>query len=266
MAKSGQARVLNAEQFAEVVTAIKQHRHPEKNMAILMISFRLGLRVQEISLLEIKEVARLGPPLQTGRDFFLHEIMALPASYTKGADAMGRSKAVHERKTLSFTKQGFDQVVKNIENLVLAGGKPNPEDFYPPMKHHKGRSRDLPMKAEDLREALTAYLRIRLDADPGAKASDRLFLSQKGGPYSPSTLQRHMGTILKDWGRIEKAASHSGRRTLLTNIIRTTKSVKAAQKVAGHVSPATTLIYEEPCEDSIAAAMDEANSKIPLPE
>ena len=53
------------------------------------ISFKLGLRAQEIALLQIKEVARLNT---TGTGFKLLEVMALPAAYTKGADAMGRSK------------------------------------------------------------------------------------------------------------------------------------------------------------------------------
>jgi site-specific recombinase XerD len=34
--------------------------------------------------------------------------------------------------------------------------------------------------------------------------------------------------------------------------------VKVAQKIAGHVSPSTTLIYEEQPEESLAEALENA--------
>lgn len=43
----------------------------------------------------------------------------------------------------------------------------------------------------------------------------------------------------------------------MTNIIHEQKkSVKVAQKIAGHVSPSTTLISEEPPEESLKDALD----------
>ena len=90
----------------------------------------------------------------------------------------------------------------------------------------------------DLRDALSEYLNSRLDKGQKLKPSDPLFISQKGGPYSPNTLQEHMAVMLRDWAGIEKASSHSGRRTLITNVIHKQKmSVKVAQKIAGHVNP-----------------------------
>lgn len=42
----------------------------------------------------------------------------------------------------------------------------------------------------------------------------------------------------------------------MTNIIHDQKkSVKIAQKIAGHVSPSTTLIYDEPPEESLKDAL-----------
>jgi integrase len=107
-----------------------------------------------------------------------------------------------------------------------------------------------------LRAALNDYLAVRLERDPGAKPGDPLFITQKGGAYSPNTLQEHMALMLKDWTGIEKASSHSGRRTLITDVIhKQKKSVKIAQKIAGHVNPSTTIIYEEPPEEEIADAL-----------
>jgi site-specific recombinase XerD len=48
----------------------------------------------------------------------------------------------------------------------------------------------------------------------------------------------------------------------MTNIIHEQKkSVKVAQKIAGHVSPSTTLIYEEPPEESLKEALRDAGYK-----
>jgi hypothetical protein len=46
MPKSGQARVPSREEQQRLFEVIQQNRHPEKNMAIMQISFKLGLRAQ----------------------------------------------------------------------------------------------------------------------------------------------------------------------------------------------------------------------------
>lgn len=110
-----------------------------------------------------------------------------------------------------------------------------------------------------LRTAMENHLAIRLAAQPSVKKTDPLFLTQKGGPYSPNTLQEHLALMQRHWAGIERASSLSGRRTLMTNIIHEQKkSVKVAQKIAGHVSPSTTLIYEEPPEESLKDALRQA--------
>lgn len=257
MAKSGQARVLNQEQQEKLFAAILEHRHPEKNTAIMQISFKLGLRAQEISLLQVKEVAELTP---SGTGFKIHEIMSLPASYTKGANALLRSKSSYNRKIISFNIDSFNQTVKQIESLVKACAEIHPSDFYPPLKIHKGKSRDLPLVDPYLREALSKYLYYRLSKKEKLSPSSPLFKSQKGGVYSPNTLQEHMALMLRKWTGVEKASSHSGRRTLITNIIhKQKKSVKVAQKIAGHVNPSTTIIYEEPPESDITSALKNLN-------
>lgn len=260
MAKSGQARVPTAEEKQRLFEVIRQHRHPEKNTAIMQISFKLGLRVQEIALLELKEVCRLGRGRKMlPRDFTIHQVMSLPAAYTKGADALGRSKSKYERKTVSFSVDEFNRVVDQIEALAKANAEIDSTAFYPAVKQHKGKSRDLPLVDEELRQSLCDYLVVRLERDPMAKLSEPLFISQKGGPYSPNTLQEHMALMLRGWAGIEKASSHSGRRSLITDVIhKQKKSVKVAQKIAGHVNPSTTIIYEEPPEEEITEALKNA--------
>ncbi|WP_293814933.1 site-specific integrase [Thiolapillus sp.] len=253
MAKSGQARVPTPAQQRHLFQVIQQHRHPEKNTAIMQISFKLGLRAQEIALLQVKEVARLST---RGDDFQLLEVMSLPAAYTKGADAMKRSKSHYRRRTVSFGIEAFNQLIRQIEAMAKADAEMNPADFYPPVKKHKGRSLDLPLVDPDLREALEQHLMVRIEKQRTLIPSDPLFVTQKGGPYSPNTLQEHMALMLRGWAGIEKASSHSGRRSVITNVIhKQKKSVKIAQKIAGHVNPSMTLIYEEPPEEQISDAL-----------
>ncbi|WP_152206590.1 site-specific integrase [Marinobacter changyiensis] len=259
MSKTGQARVLTPEQFVHLLSVVQDHRYAEKNTALIQISFKLGLRVQEIALLQIKDVAELLPEISGQRSFKLKEILALPASYTKGADALKRSRSTYHRRRISFSVHDFDQLVRRIETMAKAGAEIKPGDFYPEVKKHRGKSRDLPMNDGALRAAIEEYLSIRLAKNPSVKKSDPLFLTQKGGPYSPNTLQEHLSLMQRQWAGIERASSHSGRRTLMTNIIHgQKKSVKVAQKIAGHVSASTTLIYEEPPEESLKDALQQA--------
>ncbi len=174
----------------------------------MQVSFKLGLRAQEIALLQIKEVARLKA---SGTDFELLEVMSLPAAYTKGADAMGRSKTHYERQSISFTVEGFSKMVRQIEAIA----KPVPRSilkiFIRQPGWHKGKSRDLPMVDMQLRAALIQYLSLRIEKAGKLKPSSPLFISQKGVPYSPNTLQEHMALMLRDWAGVKKASSHSGR-------------------------------------------------------
>jgi len=253
MSKSGQARVLTKAQQAHLFHVISQNRHPEKNAAIMQVSFKLGLRAQEIALLQVKEIAQLNP---SGTDFKLLEVMALPAAYTKGANALGRSQSKYQRRTISFNVEGFNQIVRQIEKLAKSGAEINPEDFYPPVKKHRGRSRDLPLVDQDLRQALIDHLTVRLSKEQRLTPSSPLFLSQKGTPYSPNTLQEHMAHMLRNWAGVEKSSSHSGRRSLATDVIHKQKrSIKVAQKILGHVNPSTTLIYDEPPEEALEEAL-----------
>ncbi|CAN0540730.1 unnamed protein product, partial [Scytosiphon promiscuus] len=166
------------------------------------------------------EVCKLGPIRKTmPRMHTVLEIMSLPAAYTKGANALGRSKSKYKRKSLTFTIEEFHRAVQQIETLAKSGAAIDPKTFYPTLRQHKGKSRDLPMVDKDLQAALNHYLRVRLAKDLGAKPTDPLFLSQKRGPYSPNTVQEHMAHMLRNWLGGEKASSHSGRRSLITDVI-----------------------------------------------
>lgn len=256
--KSGQARVLDDKTFAKLIEVVANKRYPEKNKALLHVSFKLGLRAQEIALLQIKEVARLSGD----GAYTLNQILALPAAYTKGANALRTSSTSQSQRVLSFKAKDFDKLVSSIAERAKNNLPIDPKDFYPEPRKSKGKSRDIPMVDESLRQALIEYLEWLLSKWPKSKPTDPLFITQKGGPYSPNTLQEHIGLMLKDWGGIERASSHSGRRTLITKIIRTTKDIKAAQKIAGHKSPSTTIIYTEATELDLKSALTAVEMKV----
>lgn len=253
-AKNGKARVPSPSEQENLFSVIKKHRHPEKNTAIMQISFKLGLRVQEISLLQIKEVADLLPQ-SLSDPFKIHKVMSLPAAYTKGA------RNSSERKTVSFTVYEFNKLIENVASLAKAGAEIVPEKLYPERKKRKGKSRDLPMVDESLRDALHEHIHKRLLECPTLKPSDPLFVTQRGNAYSPNVLQEHMALMLRKWAGIEKASSHSGRRAVITDIIHNqNKPIKVAQQVAGHVDGATTLIYCEPGEVEVSDALSNIGS------
>lgn len=263
----GKARILMPEEQEFLFKQIANHRHPEKNRLIMLLSFRLGLRVQEIALLKFKEVVELDPPEGSPGYFVVHNVLSLPKSITKGADALKRSRSTYQPKKISFSIQEFDTVVQRIVDKLDAGKKVNPKDFYPKIRSHSGKSRELPLVDQELREAIHDYVRFRFDQSvvkkqPSPKKEDPLIITQKGGPYSPNTLQEHMAMMIRKWAGVEKGSSHSGRRTVLNDIIHHQKKpLKLAQQIAGHVNGSTTLIYTEAPEEDVAESLENLNTK-----
>ena len=86
MAKNGQAKVLSNDEFATVLDEIEHHRYPAKNALIIQISFKLGLRAQEMALLRIREIADLSDEFACS--YKIKDVLVSPKSFTNGARAM----------------------------------------------------------------------------------------------------------------------------------------------------------------------------------
>ena len=113
MAKNGQAKVLSNEELGAVLDEIENHRYPAKNALIIQISFKLGLRAQEMSLLRIREIAALSDEFACG--YKIKDVLVLPKSFTKGARAMAAiGNKTNERTSVRFTVAEFDRLVKQI--------------------------------------------------------------------------------------------------------------------------------------------------------
>lgn len=68
-----------------------------------------------------------------------------------------------------------------------------------------------------------------------------LFLSQKGGAFSPNTMQKLLHNIYESAG--VQASSHSGRRSFATRLIESGADIYAVMTMMGHTSISTTQNY-----------------------
>lgn len=71
-----------------------------------------------------------------------------------------------------------------------------------------------------------------------------LFKSQKGGAFTPNTLQQLFHRLYAA-ARIYGASSHSGRRTFATTLIEKGADIKAVSRLMGHASISMTAQYVE---------------------
>jgi integrase/recombinase XerD len=96
-----------------------------------------------------------------------------------------------------------------------------------------------------LKEALENYLAER-QLEEGILFNPRaaLFISQKGGAFTPNTLQQLFHRIFME-AKVQGASSHSGRRTFATTLIEKGADIKAVSRLMGHSSISMTAQYVE---------------------
>lgn len=182
MTQEKKAPVLTEAQFRRVVAVVRGSAYAKRNVALLMVSFNLGLRAKEMASLLIRDV--LTP---TGE---LKDEVLLTKTATKG-----------------------------------------------------GKQRLLYLSNKDVRRALLDYLKERTaeeDEQPHPEAP--LFKSQKGGAFSPNTMQMLFKKMYVSAG-IDSASSHSGRRTFATSLIERGVDIKAVSSLMGHSTVAMTAHY-----------------------
>ncbi len=71
-----------------------------------------------------------------------------------------------------------------------------------------------------------------------------LFASEKGGHLTPGSMGRFLKRLYVEAG-IPRASSHSGRRTMITQLAERGIDLKAISVIAGHSSVRTTALYVE---------------------
>ena len=176
MPKNGKAKVLTNDELGSVLAAIETRRHPAKNAAIVQVSFKLGLRVQELALLRLREVCQVGA--EHPRGYALKDTLVLPKSFTKGARATSaRGDKDSVRTSVRFPVAEFDKLVQRIARAARAGHTIDPADYYPPIKPTGGLTRELPLGDSGLVDALMRYLDERVLNPATFRPNAPLFLS-----------------------------------------------------------------------------------------
>lgn len=102
-----------------------------------------------------------------------------------------------------------------------------------------------------LKKELAAYI-ANIKLRNGCAA---LFQSQKGAGFTANTMCQLFLNIYKDAG-IDGASSHSGRRSLLTNLAGKGIGVRVLAEIAGHRGLATVQKYIDASDDQIRKAID----------
>ncbi|OOZ41323.1 hypothetical protein BOW53_04190 [Solemya pervernicosa gill symbiont] len=103
-----------------------------------------------------------------------------------------------------------------------------------------GKQRHVYLSSTKVIPALSSYLTDKKrysDHEP-------LFLSQKGGRFSPNSLQMLFARMYRDAG-LDGASSHSGRRTFATRLIERGVDIKAVSRLMGHSTISMTAEYVE---------------------
>ncbi len=71
----------------------EHHRYPAKNALIIQISFKQGLRAQEMALLRIREIAALSDEFACG--YKVKDVLVLPKSFNRDRGVMSRGTPLY---------------------------------------------------------------------------------------------------------------------------------------------------------------------------
>ncbi|MEH6812934.1 MAG: site-specific integrase [Motiliproteus sp.] len=222
--KKGQARALYPREIKRALKVCSVTQEPDRNRLILLLSHCCGLRVSELAQLKIKDVL-----FPSGK---LRDECRLPGAYAK-------------------------------------------------MK----KPRLIWLSHSQLRAAAETYLALRIKRrqattlDPsqyrGLNPFGRLILNSRGASYGMNPKPRTMqdGTVREYWacdsmerlfrdlykrGGLTGASSHSGRRSMATNLDEQGVPLETIQRLLGHADPEHTLPYIEIRQKRIRAAFADA--------
>lgn len=178
----GKARVPTESELKRLFGVVKVGNHARRNVAMLVASYKLGLRSKEIAALCVKDVL--------DGDGRLREECSLLASMTKG----GKPRVAY------------------LTNAIV-------------------------------KQALRDYLGDRREReDILFNVEAPLFRSQKGGAFSPNSMQQLLRR-LHDRAGIVGGRSHSGRRWFATELISKGIDLKAVSVLMGHAGVGITATY-----------------------
>lgn len=127
------------------------------------------------------------------------------------------------------------------------------DEFVLDKSQTKGRKSRRVFVSTKLKKELAAYIaqvKIR-------NGCDALFQSQKGAAFNANTMCQLFLNIYKECG-IDGASSHSGRRSLLTNLAGRGVGVRVLAEIAGHSSISVTQRYLDVNDEQMRSAVEMA--------
>ena len=132
-----------------------------------------------------------------------------------------------------------------VEHILGADGRLLEEVNLSSAMTKGAKQRFVYLTNPSLIEALESYLVERQDQEDILFSHQAaLFASQKGGAFTPNTMQQLFHKIYAE-AKILGASSHSGRRTFATTLIEKGADIKAVSRLMGHSSISMTAQYVE---------------------
>ncbi|KZX57957.1 hypothetical protein A3709_20310 [Halioglobus sp. HI00S01] len=263
----GRAQELSTEDWQHVDTVIGKHRYPAKNRAIIAL-LRHGLRIGEVALLDVTDIADVSDDL-TG--YTLREWITVRAAITKGANALSSAEERQARQQMTISASQLQEILDDHGKRLAMGQNPSASDYFQPLKDRTPTTRKVPI-AESAAAVLKQYLDwllhehreqgvfepcpTALDGNGMARASIPLIVTQRGGRYNAAALTQHANNILQNWAGFPQSSTHSGRVSLLNDVVRTPGGLIQAQAIAGHRSGGTTMEYLRPRENELRDTID----------
>ena len=115
----------------------------------------------------------------------------------------------------------------------------------------KGRHPRTVFLPQKLREELAGYVEFRC----AEAASDPLFLTNSGRPFTPNLLAQHFFWLFRQAG-ISGASSHSMRRSFITNLAAKGVGVRVLASLAGHRQIQVTMAYIDASDEQKRRAVE----------
>jgi len=226
--KEGQARILTKKELKDVISSINGQKYEKRNIAILMMAFKVGLRAKEIASITLDDVLTASGKLTYSSLKDSAKLMS-SSNKTKWESDKTKWESDHLRKT--FTLRSAVTKGSKVDSAYLASKK--------------------------VREALLNYFPERVKMFQRGEV-DNLFLTKNGKGFSPTTMSQLFMAMSKLSG-IE-FSSHSGRRHLTTELVRKGLHIFDIQAILRHKDISTTMLYYSKDERRLNDLMEDAQN------
>ena len=222
--KEGQAKILTKNALKDVISAVNSKNYAKRNIAILMMSFKVGLRAKEIASITLDDVLT-----RSGKSKYNSAKLKYESNKTK-------CKSDETKWESNDLRESFI-----LRSAVTKGSKV--DTAY--------------LASKIVRESILEYLSERLMMFQRGEI-DNLFLTKRGKPFTPQSMSQLFMAMSKSSG--VEFSSHSGRRTLVGNLVRKGLHIFDIQSILRHRSVQTTVLYYQQDERRLGDLMADAQN------